>query len=248
MSAATYLHRRTRRNPHTEILDDGASEPHDAGQTKLLEDQDKKYGWSHGLMHTKQRAEDSSYGSSEETCLDRVRGDPNPTGDIGMMFLALMLHSRHLAKDAHRAVIENFGTLFSGRPHAEQMRIAESISPNNEQFPASSIVGAADAYLDGVSSYLENRVYPRCVKSGKCAEFSMNLWEAANSPDGCEAIKRPERMPCEATFPDNACQTSLLIDKAGLVEEMCPSAENACWMLGRLKVRTITTFDPNRAV
>ena len=74
----------------------------------------------------------------------------------------------------------------------------------------------------------------------------MNLWEAASSPDGCEAIKRSQRMPCEATFPDNTCQTSLLIDKAGLVEEMCPSAEK-CWILGRLKVRTITTFDPNRA-
>ena len=138
----------------------------------------------------------------------------------------------------------------------ERERIAESISPNNRQFPAAgygqNIKHGSREYLRRVSSYLEGRVFPRCVESGKCDEFSMNLREAASSPDGCEAIKRSERLPCEATFPDNACQTSLLIDKDGLVDELCPgeglSSSRACWMLGRLKVRTITTFDPNRAV
>lgn len=214
MPAATYLHRRTRRNPHSEILGDGAVVP-DGTETKKTPDAAKN-GWSHGLRYPKFRAERYDTGQTEdvdgdgnaltdeqtwekEACIVRVKGDPNPTGDVGMIFLALMLYSRHLAKDAHRAVIENFGTLFSGRPDAEQMSIAESISPNNEQFPTSSIVSAADAYLDSASSYLDDRVFPRCVESGKCDEFSMNLWEAA-SPDGCEAIKRSERMPCEATF------------------------------------------------
>ena len=180
------------------------------------------------------------HNDTKDTCQDKARSYVEPSGDIGMIFLAMMLHSRHLAKDAHRAVIEKFDTLFGGRDDAE--RIAESISPNIEEtrFVESFIANPTSQALATrtlASDVLEDKdggglVFPECVASGKCGVFSRNL-----QTTGCSDIKRDERHECEAQFDAaNTCQTRLLVDKGTVVDEMCPLTGN-CWMLGRLKLR-----------